>query len=43
MRLRFDGRPLFVVSNREPVSHVIRDGQVQAEVPASGGLTALEP
>jgi trehalose 6-phosphate synthase len=43
VRLRFDGRPLFVVSNREPVSHVWRDGQIQAEVPASGVVTALEP
>jgi trehalose 6-phosphate synthase len=43
VRLRFDGRPLFVVSNREPVSHVIRDGHVHAEVPASGVVTALEP
>jgi trehalose 6-phosphate synthase len=43
VRLRFDGRPLFVVSNREPVSHVIRDGHIHAEVPASGVVTALEP
>ena len=43
VRLRFDGRPLFVVSNREPVSHVWREGKVHAEVPASGVVTALEP
>jgi trehalose-6-phosphate synthase len=43
VRLRFDGQPLFVVSNREPVSHVWREGQVRAEVPASGVVTALEP
>jgi trehalose 6-phosphate synthase len=43
VRLRFDGRPLFVASNREPLSHVWRDGQIQSEVPASGVVTALEP
>jgi trehalose 6-phosphate synthase len=41
--MRFDGRALFVVSNREPVSHVWRDGQIQPEIPASGVVTALEP
>jgi trehalose-6-phosphate synthase len=43
VRLRFDGRPLFVASNREPVSHIWRDGQIHPEVPASGVVTALEP
>jgi trehalose-6-phosphate synthase len=43
VRLRFDGRPLFVASNREPVSHVWRDGAVHSEIPASGVVTALEP
>jgi trehalose 6-phosphate synthase len=43
VRMRFDGRALFVVSNREPVSHVWRDGQIQPEIPASGVVTALEP
>jgi trehalose-6-phosphate synthase/HAMP domain-containing protein len=42
-RLRFGARPLFVVSNREPVSHVWHGGQVVAQSPASGVVTALEP
>ncbi|MGH7389429.1 MAG: trehalose-6-phosphate synthase [Candidatus Rokuibacteriota bacterium] len=41
--LRFGGRPIFVVSNREPVSHV-RDGKTIRELrPASGLVTALQP
>ncbi|MBI4562259.1 MAG: trehalose-6-phosphate synthase, partial [Candidatus Rokubacteria bacterium] len=43
VNLRLGGRPLFVVSNREPVSHVWRGGQIQAQTPASGLVTALEP
>src|SRR5437764_1018794 len=43
VELRFGGRPVFVVSNREPVSHV-RDGRVVREQePASGLVTALGP
>jgi trehalose-6-phosphate synthase len=34
---------LFVVSNREPYSHVRQGKSVQAIVPASGLVTALEP
>ncbi len=34
---------LFVVSNREPYSHTRRGNTVQAVVPASGLVTALEP
>jgi trehalose 6-phosphate synthase len=34
---------LFVVSNREPYSHTRRGNSVQAVVPASGLVTALEP
>ena len=34
---------LFVVSNREPYSHIRRGNSVQAVVPASGLVTALEP
>ena len=37
-----DGR-LFVVSNREPYSHTRRGNSVQAVVPASGLVTALQP
>jgi len=34
---------LFVVSNREPYSHIRRGNSVQAVVPASGLVTALQP
>jgi len=37
------GGPLFVVSNREPVSHVRRSGRVEVVMPASGLVTAMEP
>jgi trehalose 6-phosphate synthase len=43
VKLRLGGSPLFVVSNREPLSHVWRDGQIQSERPASGLVTAMEP
>jgi trehalose 6-phosphate synthase len=37
------GGPIFVVSNREPVSHVLKDGKVVTQTPASGLVTAMEP
>jgi trehalose 6-phosphate synthase len=37
------GAPLFVVSNREPYMHVHRGKSIEAMVPASGLVTALEP
>jgi trehalose-6-phosphate synthase len=37
------GGPIFVVSNREPVTHVSKDGKVVAQTPASGLVTAMEP
>lgn len=37
-----DGR-LFVVSNREPYTHVQRGKSIEVNVPASGLVTALEP
>jgi trehalose-6-phosphate synthase len=37
------GGPIFVVSNREPVSHVSKDGKIVAQNPASGLVTAMEP
>jgi trehalose-6-phosphate synthase/HAMP domain-containing protein len=41
--MRFGDRPIFVISNREPVSH-IRDGnRIRTQQPASGLVTALEP
>ena len=43
VEIRFGERPIYVVSNREPVSHV-HDGRTINEVrPASGLVTALEP
>ncbi|HKQ85945.1 MAG TPA: trehalose-6-phosphate synthase [Candidatus Acidoferrales bacterium] len=35
--------PLFVVSNRQPYAHVYRGKTIEAQVPASGLVTALEP
>ncbi len=43
VNLHLGGRPLFVVSNREPVSHVRTNGKIQARTPASGLVTAMEP
>jgi len=43
VRLHLADRPLLVVSNREPVSHVWSNGQIQARTPASGLVTAMEP
>ena len=43
VKLRLGEAPLFVVSNREPVSHVWRDGRIVARRPASGLVTAMEP
>ncbi len=43
VEIRFGERPIYVVSNREPLSHV-RDGRgVREQQPASGLVTALEP
>src|SRR5262245_53684685 len=42
-RLRLGESPLVVVSNREPVRHVRRDGRIVAETPASGLVTAMDP
>jgi trehalose-6-phosphate synthase len=43
VHLQLNGRLLVVVSNREPVSHVWRGGQIQTQVPASGLVTAMDP
>jgi trehalose 6-phosphate synthase len=43
VRLQIGDRPLFVVSNREPLSHVARGGRIEARTPASGLVTAMEP
>ena len=43
VNLQLNGRLLVVVSNREPVSHVWRGGQIHAQAPASGLVTAMDP
>ncbi len=43
VRSKLQGKPLFVVSNREPLMHVHRGKSVEALVPASGLVTAIEP
>jgi trehalose-6-phosphate synthase/HAMP domain-containing protein len=43
VRARLGGRTLFVVSNREPVSHVWHGTKILAQTPASGVVTAIEP
>ncbi len=42
-KLRLGEAPLVVVSNREPVRHVWREGRIVAETPASGLVTAMDP
>ncbi|HEY6338824.1 MAG TPA: trehalose-6-phosphate synthase, partial [Candidatus Sulfotelmatobacter sp.] len=43
IRSRLSESHLFVVSNREPYSHIHQGKNIQAIVPASGLVTALEP
>jgi trehalose-6-phosphate synthase len=43
VRSKLGNSRLFVVSNREPYSHIRRGNSVQAVVPASGLVTALQP
>ena len=43
VRSKLGDRPLFVVSNREPYTHVYRGKAAEVVVPASGVVTALEP
>ena len=43
IRGKLEGKPLFVISNREPYSHIRRDRKVEVIVPAGGLVTALEP
>ncbi|HXJ83514.1 MAG TPA: trehalose-6-phosphate synthase [Candidatus Methylomirabilis sp.] len=43
VKLRLGDSPLFVVSNREPIRHVWKDGTITTEIPASGLVTAMEP
>jgi alpha,alpha-trehalose-phosphate synthase [UDP-forming] len=43
LQSKLKGKPLFVVSNREPYMHVKGDKGPEVIVPASGLVTALEP
>jgi len=43
LQSKLKGKPLFVVSNREPYMHVKGDKGPEILVPASGLVTALEP
>src|SRR5450755_2840695 len=43
VRARLQEGRLFVVSNREPYTHVRRGKSIEVNVPASGLVTALEP
>lgn len=43
VRNRLGSSPLFVISNREPYSHVWRGKSLEVVVPPSGLVTALEP
>jgi trehalose 6-phosphate synthase len=42
-RARLGDRPLVVVSNREPLSHVWQNRRIVTLTPASGVVTAMEP
>ena len=42
-RNRLQSQPLFVISNREPYTHVRKGKAIECVVPASGLVTALEP
>ncbi|MDD2806279.1 MAG: trehalose-6-phosphate synthase [Elusimicrobiales bacterium] len=43
IKIKMDGRPLFVVSNREPYMHIKEGKDIRAIVPAGGLVTALDP
>ena len=43
VRDKLKGRPLFVVSNREPYMHIKEGKDIKCIVPASGLVTAIEP
>ena len=43
VRSKLGDRPFFVVSNREPYTHIYRGKKVDVTVPASGLVTAIEP
>jgi trehalose-6-phosphate synthase len=43
VKTKLQGKPLFVISNREPCMHTRKGKEIQPIVPASGLVTALEP
>lgn len=43
IKMKMDGRPLFVVSNREPYMHIKEGKDIRTIVPAGGLVTALDP
>jgi trehalose 6-phosphate synthase len=43
VRSVLQGRPLLVIANREPYTHIWQNGQIQCITPASGLVTAVEP
>ena len=43
VRVQLDGRPLFLVANREPYEHWRKGKSVEVRTPASGLVTGLEP
>jgi len=43
IKIKMEGRPLFVVSNREPYMHIKEGKNIRTIVPAGGLVTALDP
>jgi len=43
IKMKMGGRPLFVVSNREPYMHIREGKDIRAIIPAGGLVTALDP
>ena len=43
VRLRLGDSHIFVVSNREPIRHIWKEGRIETEIPASGLVTAMDP
>lgn len=43
IKIKMEGRPLFVVSNREPYMHIKEGKDIRTIVPAGGLVTALDP
>ncbi|HVA67012.1 MAG TPA: trehalose-6-phosphate synthase [Elusimicrobiota bacterium] len=43
VKITLEGRPIFVVANREPYMHVRKNGKIEVLTPASGLVTGVEP